>query len=293
LAVRLRLDGILMKAPFYGRGLAFPFRINPVTGGAQITEGSDDTDSIGIEFVRDQYSIREKMPDRSNHIGEAIEHILLTRPMEHDTLPEFGSRLFTLLNKPNHPQTAMEFEVWAEESIKRWEKRAKLPRNGGTVWTPTGQGIDEGELPVTLHPQVVTNQVPANLVSPFVTTRQARLQEYPSTEMDPAGHDWTSRFRDSTVYERNGEQFIRPRRALPLAERNDDQFYKVKYGDTWLLISFEVYGDIRFHWIVSDLAAQDAAARGESRDRMDNTGDPEPGALLRLPSRTRLLMEIL
>ena len=39
-------------------------------------------------------------------------------------------------------------------------------------------------------------------------------------------------------------------------------------------------------------AVQDAAERGESRAALDTCTDPEPGTVLRMPSRTRMLMEL-
>lgn len=279
--------------PFLGRGIGFPFRINPTKGGVQITEGSTDFVSLALAYLMDQWTIRETVDqDRANHIAEAILHILFTAQREHDTLPEFGSRINEILFEPNHGDTALLFETWLDVCTKRWERRAAIPVPDGVEWGPTGDGIDRNELPVRLSPEVIRSQAPGNLVAPFVDPRPARAQEYPLGDVDTAGHDWTSRYRRNPIHSFGSETFVRPRKMRPVDPRHDDQFYEVKYGDTWLLISYEMYGDTRFWWIIAELAANDAAEAGESRAFMDTTGDPEPGRMLRAPSRTRLLMEL-
>lgn len=278
------------QAPFYGRGIAFPFRLDPVTGGLQISEGTSDVAAAGMEYMPERFSVREPLPQR-NHISEAMEHILLVHPGEWDTLPEFGSRLFTIIFDPNNWYAEKEYEVWVQLATARWEKRAYVP-DGNVRWSTTDDDVNNNISAVKIGPEVIDGQVPGNLVSPFVDARQARAQEYSLGNIDANGHDGTSRYHGFPAYERNGVRFIRPRKALPLAPRNDDIFYRVAHGDTWLLVSWKNYGDIRYWWIVADMAIQDAAAASQSRESMDTTGDPEPGSLLRLPSQTRLLMEL-
>jgi phage baseplate assembly protein W len=278
--------------PFYGRGIAFTFRLNPATGGVEITEGNSNDLSVNLEIIRESGTAREIKVRPVNHIAEAIAHILLTMPGEHDTLPEFGSRVYFMLNKPNHFQTRKEFEVWAVDAIKRWERRVSFAKSGSVEWFVSDYDTDNGILPVALHPQFIASQTAGNLVSPFVTPRQARAQEYPLGDSDAEGYDWCSRYRGSQVYELNGVRMIRPRISKPLPPRSDDWFYEVGLTDTWLLISWKAFRDIRFWWAVAEMFVQDAAERGEPVDAMDTTGDPEVGTLLRMPSRARLLMEI-
>jgi hypothetical protein len=259
----------------------------------QMTEGSADSVSVALEYAPDRHSIREDpLRDRRNHIAEAIAHILLVHPGEHDTLPEFGSRLFTLINKPNNFETHAELETWLEVATRRWEKRAEIPIPEGCQWHGTDHDTDENIAPVRFLVQFIRDQVEGNLISPFVTPRQARAQEYPLGETDTAGHDWTSRYHGQPVY-RNGDiRYLRLRRRRPLPPAKDDVFYEVKYGDSWMRISYRVYGDNRFWWIIAERAISDAAAAGESSNRMNPCSDPEPGTLLRIPSRSRLLMEV-
>lgn len=284
---------MIQKPPFYGKGLAFPVAVSP-TGGLLVTEGNTDAAAVMLEYSSDRYSLREDITGgRRNHIADAIANLLMTRPGEHDTLPEYGSRLEALIPDPNNIFTKQEFETWLEEATRRWEKRCNIPVPEGVQWGDTPELTDQNILPVKLLLQFLMTQIPGNLVAPFVTPRQARVQEYPLGEADANGHDWCSRYHGMEAYQSGGERYIRHRRTSPIPKRHDDIFYEAAYGDTWLLVSHKNYGDIRFWWIVSDCYVQDAAERGEPRDdALDNTGDPEPGTLLRMPSRTRVLMEM-
>lgn len=278
------------KAPFYGRGIAFPLRLDPVTGGFRITEGTANPASVGMEYIPERFSVREPLPER-NHISEAMEHILLVRQGEHDTLPEFGSRLFSIINDPNNWYTEKEYEVWVQLATARWEKRAFVP-DENVRWATTDEDRNHNVSAVRIGPEVIDAQVPGNLVSPFVDPRQARAQEYPLGNIDANGHDSCSRYHGFPAHELNGVRFIRPRQSLPMPPRPDDIFYRIAHGDTWLLIAWKNYGDVRYWWVIADMFVQDSAAAGESIDMADTTGDPEPGTLIRLPSQTRLLMEI-
>jgi len=283
---------MIRTAPFYGKGIGFPFRVNPATGGVVVTEGRADNAEIAVEYVTESFTSREKLPARDNHISEAIFNIIITRPGEHDTLPEYGSRTETVINDPNNRMTEEEFETWLEVATQRWERRARIPVPEGVDWHPTGEGIDQGILPCVLNPEIIRTQVPGNLVSPFVTPRQARAAEYPLGEIDAEGHDWCSRYHGRPAYQVGNERYIRPRRTKRIPPRPDDMFEEVRHFDTWLLISWRMYGDIKFWWVISDCYSQDAAERGEPSSADDAALDPRPGTLLRMPSRTRVLMEL-
>jgi phage baseplate assembly protein W len=112
--------------PFLGRGLAFPFRVDPITGGAAITDGITDSASVALQYIQERWSIRENIDYVANHIAEAIAHILLTVPGEHDTLPEFGSRMLSIVFEPNSQEFRMTAKVYFETATARWEKRAKV-----------------------------------------------------------------------------------------------------------------------------------------------------------------------
>ncbi|MEW6352112.1 MAG: GPW/gp25 family protein [Thermodesulfobacteriota bacterium] len=282
----------ITKAPFYGRGLGFPFRVDPARGGAAITDGASDDPAVALEYMGDRFTIREVLPDRSNHIAESIRHILMVAKGEYDTLPEFGSEINHMVFEPN----SLEFRVFCEhyfaESTARWERRVAIDEQRDVEWTVSDQATDQHRLGCKLTPQFIRTQVAGNLVAPFVNSRQARAQEYPLGDSDGNGHDWTSRYLGRDLYQGGSEPLLRIRPSLLIEPRPDDIFYEVRHFDTWLLISHRVYGDIR-HWhVIAECAVQDAANREESRDVMDTNTDPEPGTVLRMPSRTRLLMEL-
>jgi phage baseplate assembly protein W len=270
-------------------------RIDPITGGLQMTEGNAETVSVALEYVPDAYSIRRVPPhDPANHIAESISHILLVHPGERDWLPEFGSKLFYVVFDPNHWVSQNEFETWLEQATERWEKRARVPVADGAVeWSPTGDGIDQGKLPVKFYVEFIRNQADKNLVAPFVTARQARGQEYSLGDPDAEGHDWMSRYYGMPAYIDGEVRFIREPLPAPLPPRSDDRFEETRLTDTWLLLAYRLYGDVRAWWAVAEMAIQDAAERGESWDAMDTCGDPEPNRFLRCPSEARLYMEIL
>lgn len=279
--------------PFFGQGIAFPFRVDPVTGGVVVSAGRSDEISVGLAYLHDRWTMREHPPVVINHIAESIAHILLVAPGEHDTLPEFGSYLFNLIFEPNNLPLQFEANYYFEYSTIRWEKRAQVPPGRGVEWKFEGILTDRGELPVTVKVEFIVQQTEGNLVAPFVNPRQARTQEYDSAIIDVAGHDYESRYLGQDVLEYDGIQYVRlPRLATPILPAADDQFYKVKLADTWLLISWELYHDIRFWWVIARMASEDNATLGASRDTMSTCGDPVPGTILRAPSRTRLLTQL-
>ena len=282
----------MRTAPFMGKGIAFPFRVNPVTGGVLSTVGGYDNVSVALQYLNERWTIREDVHTEANHIAECIAHILLTRLTEHDTLPEFGSRLFEMLFEPNTTEFELLASHWMQTSTVRWEKRARIPE-GGTAWQFLGHLADEGIAPCLAYIEFIMQQAEGNLVAPFVTTRQARLQEYQTATVDNSGHDYESRYYGTEqVRDLDGIWFNRlyAPRIYPPAQL--DEFYQVVHGDTWLLISWKVYGDIRYWPVIAEMYVEDMADNGEgSRDDMDTCGDPPPGTILRLPSRSRMLME--
>jgi phage baseplate assembly protein W len=280
------------KPPWLGKGIAFPLRLNPSTGGLQMTEGTTDP-TVGLEWVSEQFTIREDVGDLSNHLRESMMHIIMTTPGERDWLPEFGSRPMQLINLPNTEATQQVWEVYCEESTIRWEKRVTITAPEDFDWRATPYTRDHNVLPVILRPRIIRNQVPGNLVSPFVGPREARAQEYTLGQMDSEGHDWMSRYHGMEAYTDGEVRFIREPLPAPLPPRSDDQFIEVGLTDTWLLIAYRVFGDVRAWWTIAEMAIEDAAERGESWDAMDICGDLEPNTFLRCPSDARLYMEIL
>lgn len=278
--------------PFYGKGMGFRFRLDSATGGVQITSGLADAASVALAYIREDWTIREDMNVVQNHIAECIAHILLTRPLEHDTLPPFGTELFHVIFEPNTPEFKLLAEHYFSDGAARWEKRANIPAIGGTQWPGTHLHTQQGILPAILTPEFIKQQVEGNLVKPFVTEREAREEEYPIGDIDANGHDWCSRYYGRTRHRRDGIGYIRARMGRPLPPRSDDQFYEVAHYDSWLLISWKVYQDIRFWWVIADCFIQDSAQRGDPRSTLDTTGDPVPGTMLRMPARARVLLEL-
>jgi len=112
--------------------------------------------------------------------------------------------------------------------------------------------------------------------------------------MDTEGHDWCSRYRNNEVETTAaGERHLRPRRSQPIGTAPDDEWHRVQLGDTWLRVAHRIYGDFRLWWVIAETYYHDMVNQGASIDEsMDALSDPEPGTILRVPSRTRVLMEM-
>lgn len=277
--------------PFYGRGVAFPFRRNPATGGVQVTDGLSDEATVDLAYLREDWTIQENIEGPENHIAESIAHILLTRPLEHDTLPPFGSLPFNILFEHNHPAFWALAANYFAHGTDPWEKRATIPPEG-VEWTATALGIERGELPVKVTPKFIQTQVSGNLVAPFVSPRQARDYTYPINELDDSRHDYPSRYFGINTFDHDGIHYDRFPRREPIPPAYDDEFYTTQYGDSWLLISWNLYGDIRYWPYIARMYGDDAAEDGLTRQSLDPANDPEIGTVLRVPSRTRMLTEL-
>src|SRR5262245_35018864 len=95
------------------RGAAFPFRVDPQTGGVAWTTGADK--------IRDNVRI-----------------VLATRLGERPMLREFGSRVHSLVHEPDDDVTADLLRKQAHEAVVRWERRvvvtrARLDRRDGEL----------------------------------------------------------------------------------------------------------------------------------------------------------------
>lgn len=283
------------KRPDYlGRGLKFPISIDPRTGGFAVNEGSTDETSVGLEMTPDAYSLRktEGTYVLDNHIAGGIANILLTKKLERDTLPEFGSEVYRILFEQISVYSMQEFEVWLQLAIARWEYRVSINPPEDVTWHHNDFDTDRGKLPITVSPRFINSQAVNNLVAPYVSPRQARLQEYQSSELDVSGHDTSSRYFGYERYRRNGLFENKTRTTKRYSKASDDVFYRVKHYDTWYLISHYLYGDVRYWWIIVDFYIQDASSNEESRDKLKNYEDPPAGEILRVPSKTRLFMDL-
>ena len=279
-------------APFLGSGFAWPIRINPATGGFQMSEGNFDDVAVATMFMPDQGTLSNKGVGK-NKLREAMAHILSTEIGEYDFLPWFGSRPSAIIHDPNSQYARMEYETWAELAVARWEKRVKMKAPDNFSWVDNPDNDDLGIAECKISPEIIPTQVPGNLVMPFVNSRDCRAQEFPLGDIDSEGHDWASRYHGQPAIEINGERFLRARKVLPIDRAPDDQFYPVRRGDTWLTISYNLYTDVRFDWVIRDCYTNDAAEAGMSRTKgLKITEELEPGTLLRAPSKARILTQM-
>jgi Bacteriophage baseplate protein W len=85
------------------QGAAFPFRIDPATGGVAMT--------AGVVKIRDDLRI-----------------LLGTRLGERPLLRDFGTRVHALVHEPNDDVTADLLRKQAHEAVVRWERRVLVTR---------------------------------------------------------------------------------------------------------------------------------------------------------------------
>lgn len=88
-------------ARLYGRGVSFPFRIDPATGGVAWSEGEQN-------------------------VRECIEHILRTERDERVHLGELGAGLQSFLYSPNTVLTRARICERVERALDAWEPRIQV-----------------------------------------------------------------------------------------------------------------------------------------------------------------------
>jgi len=280
---------MLRYYPFYGRGIGFPFRINPDTGGVVVTEGNDNANSVALSFIYERWTIRENVKTAVNHIAEAVAHILLTVPTEHDTLPEFGSYMYKLLFEPNTYEFRSMCEVYLQTAIARWEKRVSVPK-GGVLWKVDGRHVDSGEAPMFVEISFITSQTKGNLISPLVNNRDVRLQEYKARDIDVNGHGNKSRYY-KFEQEYDGENIsIKLCHRGGLAISSQDRLHRVVEGDTWYSLAWKFYKDIELWYVIADSYIDD----NPDLDRLEMSPLKEltPGTVIRIPSRISVLQAL-
>ena len=275
--------------PFLGKGISFPLQVNPNTGGLLVSEGNTDELSVALQYAMDRWSVREDVRPKLNHIAESVAHILLTKPGEYDVLPEFGSYLFRCLFQPNSYEFRFQAETFFKLSTKEWEKRARIDESG-IQWNVTPQAVDEGRCPVWVRVQFIGEQADDNMVAPYASPRDARTLKYKASKIDNNGHDNFSRYYGQKAYFWGNIKYLRFDLKVDPQPDKEDRFYTVCPRDSWFSISYRNFGEIRYYDVIARNYVIDAARAGKSRKYLDITGDPEPGTVLRVPSRAKALM---
>lgn len=129
-----------MNLDFLGKGIRFPFRFQPLSGGTEVSTATSQA---------------------HDHIRESILQILGTRLGERIMSPEFGSRLHELVFEQNDSVLKALIRHYIIEAIERWEKRI-------TVTTVEfGESDNGNHLPVSISYRIVQTQSEGNLVYPF------------------------------------------------------------------------------------------------------------------------------
>jgi hypothetical protein len=260
---------------FLGRGLSFPVRINSRAGGFIVTEGIYNSASIAVQYVADRFTIREPIGKITNHVAEAIYSIIMTSELSWEHLPPYGSRVMNVLFDPSTAEFRLLFESYLRFSTWRWEKRARYPEKGGISWTIDGLKTDRGELPIYAQVEFLSEQRPDNLVLPFVTVRDARVAEYPSSVIDGNGHDMSSRYYKRQAHYYNDYKYIRVAKNMDITPANDDIFYQVMPLDTPMLASWFCYGTPLYWHYLWSAYLYDMSKLGATRDIINPDNDDQ------------------
>ena len=277
--------------PFLGTGVSFPLRINATTKDFSTSVGNTDVCAVSLAYLSDSWTAQTMAGIIQNLIAESIAHIVLTNVGEYDTLPLFGSKIMSVLFDPNSDETRIVSTVYFNTATNRWEKRAQIPQ-GGVNWQVTTSMIMAHQVQVSVTIAFIPAQIAGNLVEPFVTPQQIREQEYPTQGLDASGHDYNSRYYGCPIVTKNGISYNKLKRRGPIPYARDDYFYTTKPRDTFLYISNDEYGDIRYAWLIARMYVQDQAKNGAPRSTMMIDIELPVNTVLRMPSRSRLLNQL-
>ena len=128
---------------FLGKGLSFPFRFSPRTGGTAV--------SSSTSFHPD-------------HIHESITQILGTRLGERIHRPDFGSRLHELVFEPNDRVLKALLRQYISQALHRWEPRIRV---ASIAFDDNPVVTDQNRLDVHMHYSIIATNTEANFVYPF------------------------------------------------------------------------------------------------------------------------------
>jgi len=82
-----------------------------------------------------------RLADGIENINQSIHLILSTRRGERVMIPEFGSRLFTLVFEPNDAVLAASLDFETTEALRRWERRIRI--TAVRILSPEGASTEE------------------------------------------------------------------------------------------------------------------------------------------------------
>ena len=178
-----RMQGRFMQRPLLGRGIAFPFSFSSLTRGTV----------IGVASSEDE-----------ERINQSIWQILSTRcaigdvPGEDDSLPDYGSKLASLLFQPIGPVLRAAITAYVIDALERWEKRIAIGAVSflsGDLERIEGMGVNQHVLPgsdiiadlaamdrnierVKIDYTIISTQAPGNRVYPFALDGDMRIMNY-------------------------------------------------------------------------------------------------------------------
>jgi len=141
-------------SPFLGKGAAYPFKFNTITGGVAVA--SSENYYLGNPTVA---------TSDLDKINMSIANIISTPLGTRFFLPEFGCNLYTLVFEPNDDIFANLARVYIADALFKWEKR--LTVRAIDVIT-TIDNLEANSTNIKINYQIISSQVVGNYVYPFV-----------------------------------------------------------------------------------------------------------------------------
>jgi len=129
-------------ANIIGRGIKFPFRIDPSTGRIAIQNSSTKIEA-------------------EERIKQSIAQILGTRVGERPGLREFGSYLDDLPFEPNDEEFDSYVEYIVTDAITKWEKRVKIAEV-----IISRENLDDGLVDIQIKFIILATQEEGNMIYP-------------------------------------------------------------------------------------------------------------------------------
>jgi len=141
-------------SPFLGKGAAYPFNFDIVTGGVKVA--SSENYYLGNPTVA---------TSDLDKINMAIANIIATPLGTRFFLPEFGCKLNTLVFEPNDEVFANLARVYVADALFKWEKRL-IVRAIDVITTI--DNLQSNSVEIKINYQIIGSQVIGNYVYPFV-----------------------------------------------------------------------------------------------------------------------------
>lgn len=141
---------IVRRLDFLGKGVSFPFRFTPRTGG--VFQGSSVSPSEQVQ-----------------HVTESILQILGTMVTSRVIRRDFGSRMKGIVFDPNDPTLDAHIDYIVRTALETWEPRVIV----GPITTDRTEW-KSGRIEININVRIIKTNVEANIVFPYFLDEEQR-----------------------------------------------------------------------------------------------------------------------